>query len=110
MYGYLPYIGLVYKPGRGGFIHMPAKMERLEARINRSQKTLFQRAARLEGRSLSDFVVAATLEAAARTIQRDEILQLSTTDRDVFVRALLNPPEPVPALREAARRYKKLTR
>lgn len=43
---------------------MPAKSttkprdERLEARVSRDQKALFQRAAELQGRTLTDFVVA----------------------------------------------------
>jgi uncharacterized protein (DUF1778 family) len=35
-----------------------ARDERLEARISREQKALFQRAAGLHGRTLSDFVIA----------------------------------------------------
>src|SRR6266567_1908547 len=34
------------------------RAERLEARISRDQKALFQRAAALQGRTLTDFVVA----------------------------------------------------
>ncbi|MGH6959741.1 MAG: DUF1778 domain-containing protein, partial [Dongiaceae bacterium] len=43
------------------------RAERLEARISRDQKTLFQRAAELQGRTLTDFVVSSAQDAAVRT-------------------------------------------
>jgi uncharacterized protein (DUF1778 family) len=84
-----------------------AKPERLEARISKAQKDLLQRASALQGRTLTDFVVAAACEAARRTIQDYEILRLGDQDREAFVGALLNPPEPNPALRQAAERYRR---
>jgi uncharacterized protein (DUF1778 family) len=80
--------------------------ERLEARISKDQKELFQRAAELEGRTLTDFVISSVLDAAKRTIQEHETMTLSTRDRQVFVEALLNPPPPSDKLRAAAQRYK----
>jgi len=43
--------------------------ERLEARITAEQKTLIQRAAELEGRSVTDYVIASVQEAARRTVE-----------------------------------------
>ncbi|GAB4195687.1 MAG: DUF1778 domain-containing protein [Coleofasciculaceae cyanobacterium] len=83
-----------------------SKIERLEARISKEQKELFQRAADIQGRSLTDFVIASVLDAAKRTIQEHEMMTLSVRDREVFVEALLNPPEPSDELRAAAQRYK----
>ena len=82
------------------------KDERLEARITRQQKELFQRAADLQGRSLTDFVVSSLQHAAARTIQEREIMTLGLRDREIFVAALLEAPEPGERLRAAARRFK----
>jgi len=39
--------------------------ERLEARVSRDQKALFQRAAELQGRTLTDFVIASVHDAVA---------------------------------------------
>ena len=89
---------------------MSTKIERLEARVSKEQKQLFQRAADLEGRSLTDFMVQAVQEAAHQTIERHGSLRLSARDQQVFVKALLNPPEPGKRLRAAAERYKKITR
>lgn len=84
----------------------PAKRERLEARISPEQKALFQRAAELTGRSLTDFVVSSAQAAAEETIRSHEVITLSVRDSVAFVEALLSPPEPNEHLRAAARRYR----
>lgn len=84
------------------------KRERLEARITPEQKELFQRAASLTGRSLSDFIVASLQEAAAEAIRSYQVLELTERETQAFANALLNPPEPNEALRAGARRYRKL--
>jgi uncharacterized protein (DUF1778 family) len=83
-----------------------AKRARLEARITVEQKALFQQAADLTGRSLTDFVVSSAQEVAARTLRDREVLTLSARDSKVFVSALLKPAAPGPRLRKAARKYK----
>jgi uncharacterized protein (DUF1778 family) len=45
------------------------RRERLEARVSRDQKALFQRAAVLRGRTLTDFVIASVHGAAVRVIE-----------------------------------------
>ena len=82
-----------------------ARMYRFDARLNRDQKLLIQRAADLEGRSMTDFVIQSAQAAAERTIQERATLVLSARDSLAFAEAILNPPEPVPALRKAAREY-----
>ena len=89
---------------------MSAKIERLEARVSKEQKQFFQRAADLEGRSLTDFIIQAIQAAAHQTIERHGTLRLSSRDQQVFVKALLNPPKPGMRLRDAAARYKKIRR
>ncbi|MUL39191.1 DUF1778 domain-containing protein [Gloeocapsopsis dulcis] len=83
-----------------------SKDERLEVRITKEQKELFQQAADIQGRTLTDFVVSSVFEAAKQAIQEHEIMVLTLRDRKVFVEALLNPPEPSAKLRDAASRYK----
>ncbi|KYC39452.1 hypothetical protein WA1_32550 [Scytonema hofmannii PCC 7110] len=70
-----------------------SKPERLEARLTREQKELLQRAADLEGRSLTDFVVSHAQIAALQTIEEYTIIKLSREDSKAFIDALLNPPE-----------------
>jgi len=82
--------------------------ERLEARISRDQKSLFQRAAELQGRTLTDFVIASVQEAAVRTIEEMQTVRLNAEESRVFAEALLNPREPNARLKAAADRYLRL--
>jgi uncharacterized protein (DUF1778 family) len=81
---------------------------RLEARIAPDALAVVKRAAEIQGRSVSDFVVAAAQEAANRTIEETEIIRLSVQDQRLLAEALLNPPEPTPALVSAAKKYRRL--
>ena len=81
------------------------KVERLEARISRQEKELFARAAAIQGRTPSEFVVSALHDAALKVIEAHEVIRLTEKDRAVFVEALLNPPEPSANLKAAAKRY-----
>ncbi len=79
------------------------KRERLEARMSREQKALIERAAQLQGRSITDFLIASAQQEVERVIHEHEVMVLSLRDSVDFVEALLNPP-PNEALREAFRR------
>jgi uncharacterized protein (DUF1778 family) len=74
---------------------------RLEARITPEALAIVKRAAEMEGRSLSDFIVSAAQEAAKRTIEDNAVIRLSAEDQQRFVDMLLNPPEPSEALKRA---------
>jgi uncharacterized protein (DUF1778 family) len=82
------------------------RTERTEARLLPEQKNRIERAARLRGLSLSDFMVQHADEAAIRTIQSHTSWTLQDRDRDFFVQALLNPPEPSSRMKAAVKRYK----
>jgi uncharacterized protein (DUF1778 family) len=83
-------------------------MARLEARISQETKALLQKAADLEGRTLTDFVVASVRSEACRVIEQHQTLKLSLEDSEAFVDVLLNPPKPNEALKAAALRYKQV--
>lgn len=85
------------------------RSERLEARISKAQKTLFLRAATVQGRSLTDFLIASVQEAAERALHAHDVLTLSERDRKIFVAALVKPAAPGKALRQAMKRYKERT-
>ncbi len=84
------------------------KSARLEARITPDLQALLKRAAELEGRSLSDFVVTAAREAAEQRVEQAQVMRLSLEDQRAFVEAILAPPEPSGALRRAFRRHRAL--
>lgn len=88
--------------------HKPNRTSRIEARIAPDALAIVKRAAEIQGRSVSDFVVAAAQEAAARTIEEAQIIRLSVEDQRVFVEAILNPPPPPPGLLRAANAYRSL--
>jgi len=78
---------------------------RIEARIAPEALAVVKRTAEIQGRSVSDFVVA-----AARAIEEAQIIRLSVEDQCGFAEAILAPPEPAPALLRAARAYEKLSK
>ena len=82
------------------------RAERLEARVTKEQKALFVRAAELQGRSLTDFLVASAQAAAMETVRTHDAMRLSERDREAFVSALLTPPSPARTLEQAAKRYR----
>ena len=81
---------------------------RLEARLPADIHALLKRAAEIEGRTLTDFVVTAAREAACRTIEETDIIRLSVEDQRQIAEAILNPPVPAPALRRAFKRRREL--
>lgn len=86
----------------------PSRTARIEARITPEALAVVKRAAEIQGRSVSDFVVAAAHEAANRTIEETQIIRLSVRDQEIFAEAILNPPAPGPGLLKAAETYRKL--
>jgi uncharacterized protein (DUF1778 family) len=81
---------------------------RLEARIAPDALRIVRRAAELQGRSVSDFVVTAAQEAAHKTIEEAQLIHLSVEDQQRFVALLLKPPALAPALRRARKAHARL--
>jgi uncharacterized protein (DUF1778 family) len=112
MAGYWPYIW-------GWRIAMPdtaskstrgrARAQRLETRVTAEQKTLIEHAAALQGRTVTDFVLTSVQDAARRTIEQHQQLELSVRDSQAFVDALLNPKPVNDRLRDTVRRYREIT-
>ncbi len=100
--GKLPYILRMNAPA-------PAPTNaRREVRLPADVHALLKRAAELQGRTLTDFVVTAAREAAQRAIEDSENLRLSLEDQRRVAEAMLNAPEPTPALRRAFERRRAL--
>jgi uncharacterized protein (DUF1778 family) len=83
------------------------RAERLEARVTAEQKRLIERAAALQGRTVTDFVLTSVQDAARRAIEEHHRLVLSVRDGEAFVDALLNPQPVNDRLRDTVRRYRK---
>jgi uncharacterized protein (DUF1778 family) len=94
-YGNPPY----HEPMRGDL-----STARLEARLPVKVHALLRRAAEIQGRTLTDFVVTAARDAAIQTIETGEILRLAAEDQSRIADALLHPPPANDALRRAFKR------
>ncbi len=81
---------------------------RLEARLPTDVHALLKRAAELEGRTLTDYVVAAASAAARKTIEDAEISKLSAGDQQRFADALIDPQPLTPAMKRAIDRHRRL--
>jgi uncharacterized protein (DUF1778 family) len=71
---------------------------------------MLKRAAEIQGRTMTDFVVSAVQDAAQQAIAQSEVIRLSLADQECFAQALLSPPKPAPALKRAFARHRKLVR
>jgi uncharacterized protein (DUF1778 family) len=90
---------------------MPRELNRtarIEARITPDALGIIRRAAEIQGRSVSDFVVAAAQEAARKAVAEVEIVRLSREAQEQFAAMLLNPPAPTAALVRALKRHRAL--
>ena len=82
------------------------KSERVAARLSPEQKRLLQRAADLEHRTLTDFLVERGLRGAEEVVRRHEVMTLSERSARAFMEAISNPEPANAYLRQAAERYK----
>jgi uncharacterized protein (DUF1778 family) len=85
-----------------------SRTTRVEARIAPDVLAIVRRAAEIEGRSLSDFLVSAAQEAARRTIEQAQIIRLSMEEQQRFASLLLDPPALAPAMKRASQAHQKL--
>lgn len=86
------------------------KSTRLEARITPAALAVVKRAAEIEGRSVSDFVVAAAQAAASRTIEQTQLIRLAVDEQKRFVDLLLDPPATAAAMERAREAHAALIR
>ena len=81
---------------------------RLEARISADLHAMLKRAAGMQGRTITDFVVSAVQQAAQDAIEQAEVIRLSLADQTAFANALIKPPKPNAALKRAFASHRKL--
>ncbi|MDO8380346.1 DUF1778 domain-containing protein [Phenylobacterium sp.] len=76
------------------------KKERIELRVAASAKELIQRAMAVSGLTAGDLAY----EGARRVLDEHERMVLTGADREAFLEAVTNPPEPTDRLVAALRR------
>lgn len=84
------------------------RRDRLEIRTSDKERRQFEEAAQLLGMNLSEFLRRTALEKSVEVIRKNNSLVLSNEDRDAFLNALENPPEPNKKLKQAMKHHKKL--
>ena len=76
-----------------------ARTERINLRLSGTAKQRIERAASIEGKTVSAFIVASALEYADKTIDRHKTISLAREDAIRFFHALDNPLPPNDRLR-----------
>ena len=76
------------------------KEDRLGIRLAPGEKTLFKRAAELERKSLSEFVLASAREKAESLLAEQNRFTVSAAQMKALCKALDAPPRIIPRLRK----------
>ena len=79
---------------------------RLEARVSPHLKKLFVRAAKVQGVSLTDFIVTTAKKEAESILKLQTLINLSLKDMSLLVKNCVSNEEPNNKLRQAASRFK----
>jgi len=81
---------------------------RIGARISPELHQMFKRAADIQGRTLTDFLITSAREAALRAIKENDIISLSLKDQEKIADSLLIPYEINSSLHKAIRNHNDL--
>jgi uncharacterized protein (DUF1778 family) len=87
-----------------------SRSSRIEARIAPETLAAVRRAAEIQGRSVSDFVVDAARRAAEETIRETQIIRLTLADQEKVAEILARPPKKSPGLNRARKARDELIR
>ena len=79
-------------------IASPTESARINLRTSQEVKWMIERAAAAVGATVSSFMLQNATEVARRVLAEQEVIVMSDRDRDTFLDALDNPPEPTQAL------------
>ena len=81
---------------------------RLEARISHDLHRVVKRAAEMQGRTVTDFVLDALQSAASQAIEQADYVLMTVADQEAFAQALIAPAKPNAALKRAFAKANKL--
>ncbi len=107
----LPMASLTRKTSRTPEPAKHRSSARLEARIPVSLKELITAAAHASGHTkVTTYIIQTLQESASRTVEQSRHARLNAAESAAFVRALLAPAAPTPALDTAFARYREAVR
>ena len=80
---------------------------RMDLRIPQEVRDIIDHAATMEGRTRTDFVIAAALERAEQVIERRKLIRLTMQDQELLVASLLEErvEEPSQHVKQIAQEY-----
>ena len=81
---------------------------RLEARVSPNLKNLFVRAAKIQGVSLTDFIISTAKKEAESVLKLQSLINLSLRDMSLLVENCVSNTEPTDKLKQAAIRFKSI--
>ncbi len=84
--------------------NLTPKEERIELRVNLEQKSIIEKAASINGLSVSSYMLSQALKSARTDIENSEIIKLTNKDRDLFLKSIENKIMPNKALKNALKR------
>lgn len=82
------------------------KDSRIDLRLTQEQKDIIEKAAAINGVSISAYTLLHLLPQAQQDIDERERLTLSNRDRDTFLSAVANPPQLTGKLKTAIAQYR----
>ena len=82
------------------------KDSRIDLRLTQEQKATIEKAAAMNGVSVSAYTLLHLLPLAQQDIEERERLTLSNRDRDTFLSAVANPPKLTGKLKAAIAQYR----
>jgi uncharacterized protein (DUF1778 family) len=68
--------------------NLTSKAERIELRVNLEQKSIIEKAAFINGLSVSSYVLSQALKSARTDIENSEIIKITNKDRDLFLKSI----------------------
>lgn len=82
-------------------------MSRIDARIPLAVRDTIDRAAAMQGRTRTDFLIEAALEKAEKVITEQTVIRLAMQDQEMLAKALLEEAvtEATPFLKDLASEY-----
>lgn len=84
-----------------------ARSERINLRLSGTAKQRIERAAAVEGKTVSSFIVASALENAEKAVRRHEAMAPGREEARRFFDALADPPPPNDRLRAALAEHRR---
>lgn len=82
---------------------------RLEARVSSHLKKLFVKAAKIQGVSLTDFIVTTAKKEAESVLKLQTLINLSLKDMALLIKKCVSNEEPNNKLRQAAALFKSIS-